>query len=128
MDMILLLLGTGTCQKSGQSQAWQSSRSVWAALSGTCCHERAVTLVDGPVQGQKLDFDPCGSLSAQHILLVHESVIISEENKVLIFLFLLQNYPPFISSGIPFLGHAIAFGKSPIEFLENAYDKVCVPT
>ncbi|KAM3679322.1 lanosterol 14-alpha demethylase [Ammospiza nelsoni] len=34
-----------------------------------------------------------------------------------------KNYPPFISSGIPFLGHAIAFGKSPIEFLENAYDK-----
>ncbi|XP_050189709.1 lanosterol 14-alpha demethylase [Myiozetetes cayanensis] len=34
-----------------------------------------------------------------------------------------KKYPPFISSGIPFLGHAIAFGKSPIEFLENAYDK-----
>ncbi|MEE6466652.1 hypothetical protein FKM82_007015 [Ascaphus truei] len=32
-------------------------------------------------------------------------------------------YPPYISSSIPFLGHAIAFGKSPIEFLENAYDK-----
>nr|XP_013042429.2 leucine-rich repeat and death domain-containing protein 1 isoform X3 [Anser cygnoides] len=32
-------------------------------------------------------------------------------------------YPPYISSNIPFLGHAIAFGKSPIEFLENAYDK-----
>lgn len=67
-------------EKWSEGQAWQSSRSVWAALSGTCCHERAVTLVDGPVQGQKLDFDLCGSLSAQHILLVHESVIISEEN------------------------------------------------
>uniref|UniRef100_A0A7N6F903 Lanosterol 14-alpha demethylase n=1 Tax=Anabas testudineus TaxID=64144 RepID=A0A7N6F903_ANATE len=32
-------------------------------------------------------------------------------------------YPPYIPSSIPFLGHAIAFGKSPIEFLENAYDK-----
>ncbi|NP_001296930.1 lanosterol 14-alpha demethylase [Fundulus heteroclitus] len=32
-------------------------------------------------------------------------------------------YPPFIPSSIPFLGHAIAFGKSPIEFLENAYEK-----
>ncbi|OCT73997.1 hypothetical protein XELAEV_18032959mg, partial [Xenopus laevis] len=32
-------------------------------------------------------------------------------------------YPPYISSNIPFLGHAIAFGKSPISFLENAYDK-----
>lgn len=31
--------------------------------------------------------------------------------------------PPYIFSPIPFLGHAIAFGKSPIEFLENAYDK-----
>ncbi|XP_053322860.1 lanosterol 14-alpha demethylase [Spea bombifrons] len=31
--------------------------------------------------------------------------------------------PPFIPSFIPFLGHAIAFGKSPIEFLENAYEK-----
>lgn len=35
-----------------------------------------------------------------------------------------QKYPPYISSSIPFLGHAVAFGKSPIEFLENAYDKV----
>uniref|UniRef100_A0A7N6AFD2 Lanosterol 14-alpha demethylase n=1 Tax=Anabas testudineus TaxID=64144 RepID=A0A7N6AFD2_ANATE len=34
-----------------------------------------------------------------------------------------SNYPPYIPSSIPFLGHAIAFGKSPIEFLENAYDK-----
>eukprot|EP00076_Gallus_gallus_P017230 XP_015136878.1 lanosterol 14-alpha demethylase isoform X2 [Gallus gallus] len=33
------------------------------------------------------------------------------------------NHPPHIPSSIPFLGHAIAFGKSPIEFLENAYDK-----
>ncbi|XP_054582518.1 lanosterol 14-alpha demethylase isoform X2 [Eptesicus fuscus] len=32
--------------------------------------------------------------------------------------------PPYIFSPIPFLGHAIAFGKSPIEFLENAYEKV----
>ncbi|XP_061787403.1 lanosterol 14-alpha demethylase [Nerophis lumbriciformis] len=32
-------------------------------------------------------------------------------------------YPPFIPSSVPFLGHAIAFGKSPIEFLENAYEK-----
>ncbi|XP_043823213.1 lanosterol 14-alpha demethylase [Dromiciops gliroides] len=31
--------------------------------------------------------------------------------------------PPHIFSPIPFLGHAIAFGKSPIEFLENAYEK-----
>uniref|UniRef100_A0A2I2YCS7 Cytochrome P450 family 51 subfamily A member 1 n=1 Tax=Gorilla gorilla gorilla TaxID=9595 RepID=A0A2I2YCS7_GORGO len=29
--------------------------------------------------------------------------------------------PPYIFSPIPFLGHAIAFGKSPTEFLENAY-------
>uniref|UniRef100_A0A8D2LMU3 Lanosterol 14-alpha demethylase n=1 Tax=Varanus komodoensis TaxID=61221 RepID=A0A8D2LMU3_VARKO len=34
-----------------------------------------------------------------------------------------QKYPPYISSNIPFLGHAIAFGKNPIEFLENAYGK-----
>uniref|UniRef100_UPI00398F6D7F lanosterol 14-alpha demethylase n=1 Tax=Pristiophorus japonicus TaxID=55135 RepID=UPI00398F6D7F len=33
------------------------------------------------------------------------------------------NYPPYIHSSIPFLGHAIAFGRSPIEFLENAYSK-----
>uniref|UniRef100_A0AAX7VPG1 Lanosterol 14-alpha demethylase n=1 Tax=Astatotilapia calliptera TaxID=8154 RepID=A0AAX7VPG1_ASTCA len=32
-------------------------------------------------------------------------------------------HPPYIPSSIPFLGHAIAFGKSPIEFLENAYNK-----
>ncbi|KAG9476386.1 hypothetical protein GDO78_003111 [Eleutherodactylus coqui] len=32
-------------------------------------------------------------------------------------------YPPYISSSIPFLGHAISFGKSPIEFLEKAYEK-----
>uniref|UniRef100_A0A671W378 Lanosterol 14-alpha demethylase n=1 Tax=Sparus aurata TaxID=8175 RepID=A0A671W378_SPAAU len=34
-----------------------------------------------------------------------------------------KKYPPFIPSSIPFLGHAIAFGKSPIDFLENAYEK-----
>nr|XP_006636075.1 PREDICTED: lanosterol 14-alpha demethylase isoform X1 [Lepisosteus oculatus] len=34
-----------------------------------------------------------------------------------------QKYPPYIQSSIPFLGHAVAFGKSPIEFLENAYEK-----
>ncbi|XP_033276415.2 lanosterol 14-alpha demethylase isoform X4 [Orcinus orca] len=32
--------------------------------------------------------------------------------------------PPYIFSPVPFLGHAIAFGKSPVEFLENAYEKV----
>ncbi|XP_039593117.1 lanosterol 14-alpha demethylase isoform X2 [Polypterus senegalus] len=32
-------------------------------------------------------------------------------------------YPPYIPSSIPFLGHAIAFGRSPIEFLEKAYEK-----
>ncbi|KAG8547075.1 hypothetical protein GDO81_029157 [Engystomops pustulosus] len=32
-------------------------------------------------------------------------------------------YPPYIPSVIPFLGHAISFGKSPIEFLERAYEK-----
>ncbi|XP_023400201.1 lanosterol 14-alpha demethylase isoform X2 [Loxodonta africana] len=32
--------------------------------------------------------------------------------------------PPYIFSPVPFLGHAVAFGKSPIEFLENAYEKV----
>uniref|UniRef100_A0A672FVX8 Lanosterol 14-alpha demethylase n=1 Tax=Salarias fasciatus TaxID=181472 RepID=A0A672FVX8_SALFA len=34
-----------------------------------------------------------------------------------------QKHPPYIPSSIPFLGHAISFGKSPIEFLEQAYDK-----
>ncbi|XP_049329487.1 lanosterol 14-alpha demethylase isoform X5 [Astyanax mexicanus] len=34
-----------------------------------------------------------------------------------------QKYPPYIPSSLPFLGHAIAFGKSPIEFLEWAYEK-----
>ncbi|XP_072821123.1 lanosterol 14-alpha demethylase isoform X2 [Vicugna pacos] len=34
-----------------------------------------------------------------------------------------QKSPPYIFSPIPFLGHAIAFGNSPIEFLENAYEK-----
>ncbi|XP_068094665.1 lanosterol 14-alpha demethylase [Hyperolius riggenbachi] len=32
-------------------------------------------------------------------------------------------YPPYISSPIPFLGHAISFGRSPIEFLEKAYEQ-----
>nr|QFF91454.1 lanosterol 14-alpha demethylase isoform 4 [Potamotrygon motoro] len=32
-------------------------------------------------------------------------------------------YPPYIHSSIPFLGHAIAFGKNPIDFLEDAYCK-----
>ncbi|CAL8396854.1 unnamed protein product [Gadus morhua 'NCC'] len=32
-------------------------------------------------------------------------------------------YPPYIPSRIPFLGQAVAFGKSPIEFLEKAYEK-----
>lgn len=44
-----------------------------------------------------------------------------------IFCFFLQKSPPYIFSPIPFLGHAIAFGKSPIEFLENAYEKVSLP-
>ncbi|XP_062982889.1 lanosterol 14-alpha demethylase-like isoform X2 [Elgaria multicarinata webbii] len=34
-----------------------------------------------------------------------------------------QKYPPYISSNIPLLGHAIAFWKNPIDFLENAYKK-----
>lgn len=99
--------------KWSEQRAWQSSRRV-----EQLCQAHAAALGD----------DPRGSLPAQDVLLVHDSVIISEENTVIIFFFLLQNYPPFISSGIPFLGHAIAFGKSPIEFLENAYDKVCFPT
>ncbi|XP_065139979.1 lanosterol 14-alpha demethylase [Paramisgurnus dabryanus] len=32
-------------------------------------------------------------------------------------------YPPHIPSSVPFLGHAVAFGRSPIEFLEQAYKK-----
>nr|XP_014350652.1 PREDICTED: lanosterol 14-alpha demethylase [Latimeria chalumnae] len=32
-------------------------------------------------------------------------------------------YPPHIPSSIPFLGHALSFGRSPIQFLENAYEK-----
>lgn len=32
-------------------------------------------------------------------------------------------YPPHIPSSFPFLGHAVAFGRSPIEFLEQAYEK-----
>ncbi|KAM4874962.1 lanosterol 14-alpha demethylase-like [Thomomys bottae] len=31
--------------------------------------------------------------------------------------------PPYIFSPFPFLGQAIAFGKNPTEFLENAYEK-----
>uniref|UniRef100_UPI00358F2054 lanosterol 14-alpha demethylase isoform X1 n=1 Tax=Myxine glutinosa TaxID=7769 RepID=UPI00358F2054 len=31
------------------------------------------------------------------------------------------NSPPYIPSPFPLIGHAIAFGKSPIEFLEKAY-------
>uniref|UniRef100_A0A672MAC9 Lanosterol 14-alpha demethylase n=1 Tax=Sinocyclocheilus grahami TaxID=75366 RepID=A0A672MAC9_SINGR len=34
-----------------------------------------------------------------------------------------RKYPPHIPSSIPFLGHAVAFGRSPIEFLEQAYEK-----
>uniref|UniRef100_A0A8C8MFR0 Lanosterol 14-alpha demethylase n=1 Tax=Oncorhynchus tshawytscha TaxID=74940 RepID=A0A8C8MFR0_ONCTS len=48
-------------------------------------------------------------------LVLKQSQSSSEEHK---------KYPPYIPSSIPFLGHAIAFGKSPIEFLENAYEKV----
>ena len=32
--------------------------------------------------------------------------------------------PPHIPSSIPFLGQAISFGTSPIEFLLAAYEKV----
>uniref|UniRef100_A0A7M4F4F4 Lanosterol 14-alpha demethylase n=1 Tax=Crocodylus porosus TaxID=8502 RepID=A0A7M4F4F4_CROPO len=34
----------------------------------------------------------------------------------------LQKPPPFIASPVPFLGHAVAFGRSPIRFLEAAYE------
>ncbi|ROK64949.1 Lanosterol 14-alpha demethylase [Anabarilius grahami] len=34
-----------------------------------------------------------------------------------------KKLPPHIPSSVPFLGHAVAFGKSPIEFLEQAYEK-----
>uniref|UniRef100_H3A3U5 Lanosterol 14-alpha demethylase n=1 Tax=Latimeria chalumnae TaxID=7897 RepID=H3A3U5_LATCH len=34
-----------------------------------------------------------------------------------------KKYPPHIPSSIPFLGHALSFGRSPIQFLENAYEK-----
>ncbi|XP_066525562.1 lanosterol 14-alpha demethylase [Hoplias malabaricus] len=34
-----------------------------------------------------------------------------------------HTFPPFIPSTVPYLGQAIAFSKSPIEFLENAYEK-----
>jgi len=37
---------------------------------------------------------------------------------------LLQNIPPHIPSTIPFLGHAVSFGKAPVEFLTAAYEKV----
>jgi sterol 14-demethylase len=36
-------------------------------------------------------------------------------------LLFLQTYPPYIASSIPFLGHAIEFGRSPIEFLIKAH-------
>lgn len=62
------------------------------------------------------------AVGAPHVF--RDISLVSEENSVFTFLFLPQKYPPYISSSIPFLGHAIAFGKSPIEFLENAYDKV----
>nr|AAR89625.1 14-alpha demethylase [Danio rerio] len=32
-------------------------------------------------------------------------------------------YPPHIPSSLPFLGQAVAFGRSPIEFLEKAYEQ-----
>ena len=35
-----------------------------------------------------------------------------------------QKLPPHIPSSIPFLGHAISFGQSPLEFLHVAYQKV----
>ncbi|XP_061411368.1 lanosterol 14-alpha demethylase [Lethenteron reissneri] len=34
-----------------------------------------------------------------------------------------QKHPPHIPSYIPFLGHAIGFGRNPIDFLENAFEK-----
>ena len=37
---------------------------------------------------------------------------------------LFQNSPPHIPSTIPFLGHAVSFGTSPVEFLLAAYEKV----
>lgn len=37
---------------------------------------------------------------------------------------LVQNIPPHIPSTIPFLGHAVSFGTSPVEFLLAAYEKV----
>lgn len=36
----------------------------------------------------------------------------------------IQIHPPHIPSPVPFLGHAIQFGKSPIEFLLKAYNEV----
>lgn len=38
----------------------------------------------------------------------------------------IQIYPPHIPSPVPFLGHAIQFGKSPIEFLLKAYKEVAI--
>ncbi|XP_014661368.1 PREDICTED: lanosterol 14-alpha demethylase-like [Priapulus caudatus] len=35
----------------------------------------------------------------------------------------LQNLPPVIPHSVPFLGHAVAFGQDPINFLKTAYDK-----
>ena len=35
-----------------------------------------------------------------------------------------QKLPPHIPSSIPFLGHAVSFGQSPLEFLHVAYQKV----
>ena len=45
----------------------------------------------------------------------------------MIFVLLFQDgpLPPHIPSTIPFLGQAISFGASPIEFLLAAYQKVC---
>jgi hypothetical protein len=38
----------------------------------------------------------------------------------------MQKYPPYIPSTIPFLGHAVSFGKTPVEFLLTAYDRVSI--
>jgi len=35
-----------------------------------------------------------------------------------------QKLPPHIPSSIPYLGHAISFGQTPIEFLIAAYQRV----
>lgn len=60
MDMILLLLGTGTCQESGQSTKPGRVQEAFEPL----CQAHAVTFGDGPVQGPELDCDPCGSFPA----------------------------------------------------------------